>query len=171
MITTNTIAAISPSLRALIQRLREEVLTFAATDEGAADPAVIDGLTKVFDEAGLLVEELRLAEERVATDPRLSAMGQREAMVKAVTDIRTRLAFVTKAAKDRQVAADAERKALEAIPKASGDAVVAQLEAMEIREQLRRLSMSQRMDLYAKATMQVIPVSRALSKPRQQAKC
>jgi hypothetical protein len=81
-------------------------------------------------------------------------MGQQEAMVKAVTDILSRFAFVMKGAKDRQAAADAERKALEAIPKANGNEVVTKMEEMEIRTRLRALSMAERMNIYAQAAAQ-----------------
>jgi hypothetical protein len=151
MFTYNAVGPISASLKALNQRLREESLAYKALDEGA-DEDVVEGVQKDLDKADVLLDELGVGEERVAVDTRLSTVGQQQEMVKIVADVRTRLAFVEKAATDRRDAAAQARKALEAIPKPSGDPVVARLEEMEIRERLRSLEMAQRMQVYLTAT-------------------
>jgi len=149
MITTNTIAAIAPSLRALTQRLREEAQAHQEFEAG--DHAIIVSFTDLLDQVDLLLAELAMAEEAVSTNERLSSVGKTEEMSRIVADIHKRLSFVQKKSSERRDAFESEKAVIFSVPKPVGDAVVAFLREAEVRSRVRALSMDDRMRLYLDA--------------------
>ncbi len=149
MIATNVVAALTPSLRGLIQKLREEFAVHQEVQGGDAD--VIASGTKTLDLADGELLALAKEEELIQADPDSSDEGKRKQMVKAVTTTYAALSFVKKNATQKADAASAAKQALETIPKPSGDPVVARLDEWEVRERLRVLPEPARMTLFAQA--------------------
>lgn len=163
--TTNTVGSIAPSLLVLIQHLEEKTLAYREFESGDRD--VIEGVMTVLADAKLLIEELRMAEESIATNPNLSATGQRDAMTKVVKDILARAKFIEKKATDRRNAHDSERAATFAIPKPTGgDAAVSFWKEQEHRARLRTLPLSEKMRVYYDAVQRNEPsLVRAIKDP------
>ena len=149
MIATNTIAALTPSLRGLIQKIREEFAVHKEFQGGDAD--VIESGVKTLDQTDGALLALAKEEELIQADADSSDEGKRKKMVKAVNTTYADLAFVQKAAKEKGDAAAQAKQKLEAIPKPSGDPVVARLDEWEVRERLRAVPQPDRMTIFAQA--------------------
>lgn len=148
MIAENAVARITTGLSALNQRAIEE-LAMHKLDGGDND--VIDAALTQHERAGTELHDIDLQIEQVQADATLSPLGQQQKVAKIVQAGYQRLAFVAKAAQDRQAAADEARKALEALPKSADDPIVDYLRSMEIRQQLRTLAQPERMKLFVEA--------------------
>ncbi|NGZ11155.1 MAG: hypothetical protein CV088_17545 [Nitrospira sp. LK70] len=165
MISNNVIGDISGSLLALIQHLEGKAVAYREFESGDLD--VIEGVMSSFADARLLIEELRMAEESIATNQNLSVTGQQDAMAKVVKDILTRAKFIEKKANDRRNACESERAAAFAIPKAAGgDATVNFTKEQEHRARLRTMSLAERMRVYYDAVQRNEPsLVRAVKDP------
>lgn len=152
MTTTMTPAPITASLRALTQRIREEI-AIQEFDE-ANDKDVLSGLMQVIDRADVPLAELDAAEQAIQTNANLSEAGKTKAMIEAVATCHSGEKFVTTAAKDRQAAAAELRRALDAVPKGSGEPVLDYLQSAEIRTELKKLAQHDRMRLFLEAVQQ-----------------
>ena len=165
MMTHNTIAPISEMLKACLQQLIEKALAFKEFSSGDAD--VIEGDVKLFHGVIPLVEELQIAEERIATNANLSAIGQREEMAKVVKAFHVQAKKdLERKATDRRNAYEAEQKAMFETPKGLGDPTVSFLKEQEQRRRLRTLPLSEQMRAYADAVQRNEPsLVRAVKDP------
>lgn len=152
MIATNTIAPISGSLRALVQRIRQE--TAMEDFKDAHDADVLGRLLELLDQADAILVQLDEAEQHIQSNADLSEAGRTKQMIETVAGIYKQLAFVSKAATDREAAASDLKRKLETLPAPSGDPVVARLDEWEVRERLRGMSQAERMAAYLRATEQ-----------------
>jgi hypothetical protein len=163
-ITGNVIGAISGSLLALTQQLIEKAKAHAEFESG--DPDIVDGVVKIFNDATLLIEELRLAEESIAMNQTFSAIGQQEAMAKVVKDLHGRTKRIEKAAIQRREAHVSEQAAALATPKPLDDPHISFLKEQEQRQRLRLLSLPDRMRAYADAVQRnEVTLVRAIKDP------
>jgi hypothetical protein len=147
---TTPIAALTPSLRELIQKLREGFAMNKEFQNGDAD--VIESGVKTLDRADGEVIALGREEELIQADPDLSDEGRRKAMTKAVGRAYAELAFVQKTAREKANAASSAQQTLEAIPKSTDDPLLDYLRSFEVRQELRKLSQPERMHVFSKAT-------------------
>lgn len=152
MIATNTIAPISGSLRALVQRIREE--TAMEDFKDAHDADVLGRLLELLDQADAILVQLDEAEQHIQSNVDLSESGRTKQMIETVAGIYKQLAFLGKAAKDREAAASDLKRKLETLPAPSGDLMAARLVEWEVRERLRGMSQAERMAVYLRATEQ-----------------
>jgi hypothetical protein len=152
MITGNVISSITPSLSALVQRIREEALAVQEFESG--DSEVIGGVTKVLNEVEGILEELNTVEEKIATDETLSSLGKRQKLTLLVEQTYAKLRFVSKKAEDRQQAYTQEKATLDQVPKPVGNELVAYWREREIRDILRQLDVPKRMDVYLRGRAQ-----------------
>lgn len=149
MIATNSIVALTPSLRGLIQKIREEFAVHKEFQGGDAD--VIASGTRTLNDADHVLIALAKEEELIQADGDSSDEGKRKRMVKAVNQTYADLAFVQKAAKQKADAANEAKQTLEAIPKAQHNETTDYLIGYEIRQRLRAMTLTERMTLFARA--------------------
>jgi hypothetical protein len=149
MITGNVVAALTPSLKALIQKIREEFTTHAAYQGGDSD--VIEAGLRTLAEADGQLLGLAREEKLIQTDPDSSDEGKRKLMIKAVQRSYDSLGFVRKAAQQKTDAATDAKNRLVETPKAQTDPLIDALHCFEVRQLLRTLTEPQRMQLYADA--------------------
>lgn len=152
MMTNNAIGGISGSLLALTQQLTEKARAHAEFESG--DPNIVDGVVKIFNDATLLIEELRLAEESIVMNQTLSVIGQQEAMAKVAKDLHGRAKRIEKDAIQRREAHATEKAAALATPKPLGDPHISFLKEQEQRQRLRSLPLPAQMRAYADAVKQ-----------------
>ncbi len=164
MMTNNAIGGMSGSLLALTQQLIEKAKAHAEFQDGDVD--IVDGAVKIFNDATLLIEELRLAEEAIAMNPTLSVIGQQEAMAKVAKDLHGRAKFIEKAAIQRREAHATEKAAALATPKPLGDPHISFLKEQEQRVRLRSLPLPAQMRAYADAVQRnEVTLVRAIKDP------
>ena len=145
----NIVAAITPSLRGLIQKFREEFAVHQEFQDGDTD--VIESGLKTLNLTDGALLALAKEEELIQADEDASDEGKRKRMVKAVAQTFADLGFVQKTAKEKSDAAAQAKQKLEAIPKPSGDPVAARFDEWEVRERLRALPQPERMTIFAQA--------------------
>lgn len=149
MITSNSIATLSPSLRELIQKIRGEFAIHQEFQDGDAD-VIASGL-KTLDQTDGVLLALAKEEELIQADGDSSDEGKRKLMVKAVTRAFAELGFVQKAAKQKADAASEAMRQLTATPKAQTNETTDYLIGYEIRQRLRVMTQSERMTVFAQA--------------------
>lgn len=164
MMTNNAIGGISGSLLALTKQLIEKAKAHAEFESG--DPDIVDGVVKLLSDATPLIEELRLAEESIATNQTLSVIGQQEAMAKVAKDLHGRAKRIEKAAIQRREAHASEKAAALATPKPLGDPHISFLKEQEQRVRLRSLPLPAQMRAYADAVQRnEVTLVRAVKDP------
>lgn len=155
MIATNTVAPISAMLKALIQKIREDVrmkAEFGGTrDAKRADQDVIHSTEQTLNEADDVLAPLTTEEERIQADPDTSDAGKVKRMIESVARYYARLQFVGKKAKETRAASIAAAEALKEVPKADTDVVVDALIGIEVRGRLRTLPEPERMKVFTNA--------------------
>ena len=149
MIALNEIAPVTPSLRALVQRLREE----ASIEKLEGDEAILDNFLKVLDETNSVLAALSKKEEAIITNADLSVSGRQKAMIAAVNESYGKLAFVSKKADQLRAAYESEKTAAPTPAKPQGDPVVQAIQGMEIRTRVAQLSLPEKMKVYETAKM------------------
>ena len=152
MIAHNVVGSMTPSLLALIQKIREEFQVHAEI-QGDDSDVVKSGL-KILDQANEELLALRREEELIQMDVDLSDEGRRKAMTKVVGRSVAALSFVQKHAVTKRAAFDEAQRQLSALPKSSDDPIVEYLRSMEIRQQLRTLAIAERMRVFLAAVEQ-----------------
>ena len=140
---------ITPSLRGLIQKIREEFAVHQEVEHG--DAAVIESGIKPLDRTDGELIALAKEEELIQADEDSSDEGKRKMMVKAVNKTYAELAFVQKAAKQQADAANEARRQLTATPKAQTNEVTDYLIGAEIRQRMSRMPQAERMKVFAEA--------------------
>ncbi|MGC4097340.1 MAG: hypothetical protein QM706_09505 [Nitrospira sp.] len=149
MIATNAVTAVSPSLRAQVQKLRADALSRQEFE--SLDPDVIGGLIDILDQAELTLAALAEEEERIQSDATLSDLGRVKEMTKVVQGGYKKLQVIEKKATERRAAYDSETVAIYAAPTLSNDSQVSALREMEIRQRLQGAPVHEQMRAYEKA--------------------
>lgn len=147
MIATNSIAPISGSLRAQVQKLRADALTKQEFE--GLDSDVMGSLIDLLDQAERVLVVLADEEERLQADADLSDAGRTKAMVKAVRAARAELRVIEQKLAERRQAYDSESAVIYAAPKLSSDSSA--LREMEIRQRWQRAPLHEQMQAYLTA--------------------
>lgn len=149
MIAGNVPSVVTPSVKALIEKIRQDFKTHVGYQGGDED--VIDSGLKTLAQADGQLLALGKEEELIQADGDSSDEGKRKQMIKAVGRTYEALGFVKKAALQKAEAAADAKKTLTKAPIAPGDPVVDALHSFEIRQLLRSMSEADRMKLYEQA--------------------
>jgi hypothetical protein len=147
MIATNSVAPISGSLRAQVQKLRADALSKQEFE--SLDPDVIGSLIDILDQAENVLTVLADEEERVQANADLSDAGRIKAMVKAVRAAHDKLRVIEKKASERRQAYESESAVIHAAPKPATESSA--LREMEIRQRWQRAPLHEQMWAYANA--------------------
>ena len=149
MIAGNVLSVVTPSVKALIEKIRQDFKTHVGYQGGDED--VIDSGLKTLAQADGQLLALGKEEELIQADGDSSDEGKRKQMMKAVGRTYEALGFVKKAALQKAEAAADAKKTLTETPKAPGDPLVDALHSFEIRQLLRSMSETDRMKVYEQA--------------------
>lgn len=149
MIAGNVLSVVTPSLTALIEKIRQDFKTHVGYQGGDED--VIDSGLKTLAQADGQLLALGKEEQLIQSNRDLSDEGKVKAMVKAVGGAYKSLAFVKENAATKADAALDAKTRLTETPKVPGDPVVDALHSFEIRQLLRSMSEADRMKVYEKA--------------------
>ena len=155
MITGNVVAPISHSLKALVQRIREETRMKAEfgneRDAGRADQDVISSVEQTLNRADTELAALSIAEAEIAANGDLSSEGKTKKMIGAVARTYESLKSVRRDATQKRNAASEAERSLSAVPKIETDPTLDMLTSMEIRRVLRTMVQNDRMKLFTHA--------------------
>lgn len=131
----NSVAPISGSLRAQVQRLRAAALSKQEFE--SLDPDVIGSLIDILDQAENVLIVLADEEERVQTNADLSDAGRTKAMTKAVRAAQDKLRLIEKKGSERRQAYESESIAIYSTPKLTGDTTANVIREQEIRQRFQ----------------------------------
>jgi hypothetical protein len=146
MIATNSVAPISGSLRAQVQKLRADALSKQEFE--SLDPDVIASLIDLLDQAENVLVVLADEEEQVQANADLSDAGRTKTMVKAVRAAHGKLRQIHRKGIERRQAYESESAAIYSAPKPASDALTASLREMELRDKLRAAPLHEQMRAY-----------------------
>jgi hypothetical protein len=149
MITGNVLAVVTPSLKAMIEKIRQDLKTHVAYQGGDED--VTDSALKTLAHADGQLLALGKEEELIQADGDSSDEGKRKQMIRAVGRTYEALGFVKQAALQKADAATDAKKTLTETPKAQTDPLIDALRCFEVRQLLRPMTEAERMKLYEKA--------------------
>lgn len=149
MIATNSVAPISGSLRAQVQKLRADALSKQEFE--GLDPDVIGSLIGILDQVENVLAVLADEEERVQGNADLSNAGRTKAMVKAVRAAHDKLRVIEWKAPERRQAYEQESIAIYSAPQPASDTLANALREAEIREKWQRAPLQEQMRAYENA--------------------
>lgn len=135
MNATNSVAPISGSLRAQVQKLRADALSKQELE--SLDPDVVGSLIDILDQAEKVLIVLADEEGRVQTNADLSDAGRTKAMTKAVRAAHDKLRVIAQKATERHQAYESESAIIHSAPKQSGDPTANAIRELEIRQRFQ----------------------------------
>ncbi len=147
-IIDNVVADVSHIPRVVTQRVREEIATY---EFNGGTSSVLKAAIAKLDQGDVILEEFRLHSEQIQGNALLSAEGKRQQMAAAAKEFFAKLRFVSEAADSRKAAAAELRAQLEKLPKAPGEPGVEAIREQEIRIELRKLALADRMKVLAQS--------------------
>ncbi len=148
-IATNSVAPISGSLLAQVEKLRGDA--WGKQEFENLDPDVIESLIDILDQAKNVLVVLADEEARVQTNADLSDAGQIKAMTKAIKSARDKLQLVNKKSVERRQAYEQESIAIHSAPQPASEALPGAFREAEIREKWQGAPLHEQMRAYQNA--------------------